>query len=154
MANCQLPPPDAIICTCTGNSAANWRVFLMTSPPLLNYSLAWPDRFFFPPTITQKRKKKRSGHVRLTDLNKKDAAIQAATLKTLMGKECRQIMSRLDLNDTDKKKPDKIIEKLLVRRVFRPSTERSLREIFAPLCSTTTEQNCGSVYHPPSPPSQ
>jgi len=82
MANCQLPPPDAMICT--GNSAANWRVF----------------------------KEAFNDFATTTELNKKDAAIQAATLKTLMGKECRQILSRLDLNDTDKKKPDKIIEKL------------------------------------------
>jgi len=38
--------------------------------------------------------------------------MQAATLKTVMGKECRQILSQLELSDADKKKPTKLLEKL------------------------------------------
>ena len=82
MANCQLPPQDAMVCT--GNTAANWRVF----------------------------KEAYNDFATATKLTGKDESIQAATLKTVMGKECRQILSRLNISDTDKKKPDKILEKL------------------------------------------
>ena len=46
------------------------------------------------------------------ELTNKDDEIQAVTLKTVMGKECRQILSRLELSNADKKKLNKIIEKL------------------------------------------
>jgi len=82
MANCQLPPPDAMICM--GNVATNWRIF----------------------------KEAYNDFATATELTGKDAAIQAATLKTVMGKECREILTRLELSDVDKKKPDKILEKL------------------------------------------
>ena len=82
MANCQLPPPDVMVCT--GNAAANWKVFKEAY-----------DEF-----------------ATATELTGKGEEIQAATLKTVMGKECQQILSHLDLNDEDKKKPNKILEKL------------------------------------------
>ena len=47
-----------------------------------------------------------------TQLTTKDDKIQAATLKTVMGKECRKILSRLELSNKDKKKPSKILKKL------------------------------------------
>ena len=82
MANCQLPPPDAMVCT--GSVAENWKVF----------------------------KEAYNDFATATQLTKKDDKIQAATLKTVMGKECRQILSRLELSNEDKKKPSKILEKL------------------------------------------
>ena len=54
-----------------------------------------------------------------TELTNKDDVIQAATLKTVMGKECQQILSRLELSNDDKKKPNKILEKL--EEYFAPS---------------------------------
>ena len=82
MANCQLPPPDPMVCA--GNVAANWKAF----------------------------KEAFNDFATATELTAKDDAIQAATLKTVMGRECRQILSRLELTDEDKKKPNKILEKL------------------------------------------
>ena len=58
MANCQLPPPNAMVCT--GSVAENWKLF----------EEAYND-FAMP-----------------TQLTTKDNKIQAATLKTVMGKEC------------------------------------------------------------------
>jgi len=69
---------------CAGNTAANWKVF----------------------------KEAYSDFATATELTGKGEEIQAATLKTVMGKECRQILSRLDLAEEDKKKPKKILEKL------------------------------------------
>ena len=43
---------------------------------------------------------------------REDKLIQAATLKTVMGKECRQILSRLELTNADKEIPSKIFKKL------------------------------------------
>ena len=82
MANCQLPPPDPMVCA--GNVAANWKAF----------------------------KEAFNDFATATELTAKDDAIQAATLKTVMGRECRQILSRLELTDEDKKKSNKILEKL------------------------------------------
>ena len=59
MANCQLPPADAMVCT--GNVAANWKVF----------------------------KEAYNDFATVTELTAKDDEIQAAMLKTVMGKECR-----------------------------------------------------------------
>ena len=76
--------PDALICT--GFAAANWKV----------YKEAYND---FATTTEQ------------TDKGKE---IQTATLKMAMGRECRQILSCLDLNNEDNKKPNnsnKILEK-------------------------------------------
>ena len=82
MATYQLPPPDPIVCT--GDVATNWKVF----------KEAYED------------------YATATELTTKEETIQAATLKTVMGKECRQILSRLELSEGDKKKPSKILEKL------------------------------------------
>ena len=82
MANCQLPPPEVMVCT--GNTAVNWKVF----------KEAYED------------------FATATELIAKDDEIQAATLKTIMGKECRQTLSRLELSNADKKRPSKILEKL------------------------------------------
>ena len=82
MASCQLPPPDAMVCT--GSVATNWKIF----------------------------KEAYNDFATATELTNKDDEIQAATLKTVMGKECRQILSRLELSNADKKKPNKILEKL------------------------------------------
>ena len=62
----------------TGNAAVNWRVF----------------------------KEAYTDFATATELTGKEEGIQAATLKTVMGKEYRQILSRLDLSDTDKKEPE------------------------------------------------
>ena len=82
MATYQLPPPDPMVCT--GDVAMNWKVF----------KEAYED------------------YATATELTTKEETIQAATLKTVMGKECRQILSRLELSEGDKKKPSKILEKL------------------------------------------
>ena len=82
MANCQLPPPDVMVCT--GSVAENWKIF----------------------------KEAYNDFATATQLTIKDNKIQAAMLKTVMGKECRQILSCLELSNEDKKKPSKILEKL------------------------------------------
>ena len=69
---------------CTGSVATNWKIF----------------------------KEAYNDFATATELTNKDDEIQAATLKTVMGKECRQILSRLELSNADKKKPNKILEKL------------------------------------------
>ena len=56
-----------------------------------------------------------------TELTNRDDVIQAATLKTIMGKECWQILSRLELSNNDKKKPNKILKKL--EEYFVPSRD-------------------------------
>jgi len=48
----------------------------------------------------------------MTELTGKGEEIQAATLKTMMGKECRQILSRLDLSEEDREKLINILDKL------------------------------------------
>ena len=107
MANCQLPPPDAMVCT--GNTAENWRVF----------------------------KEAYNDFATATELTGKAESIQAAKLKIVMGKVCRQILSRLDISDTDKK-PEKILEKL--EEYFAP-TQNVLYERYLSLHPTTTERN-------------
>ena len=59
---------------CTGDVATNWKQFREAFD---DYSIA-------------------------TQLAEKSAEIQAATLKTIMGKECRQILLRLQLTDDEK----------------------------------------------------
>ena len=63
MANCQLPPPNPIVCP--GNLSENWKAF---KEAFNDFAIA-------------------------TQLTDKDEPIQATTLKTVMGKECRQILS-------------------------------------------------------------
>ena len=54
---------------------------------------------------------------------KKTKSIQVATLNTVMGKECRQILGRLELTNDKAKDPAVVIEKL--QSYFEP-----LRNIF------------------------
>ena len=82
MANYHLPPPEPMVCT--GDVATNWKIF---QEAFADYSTA-------------------------TELTKKDAEVQAATLKTVMGRECRQILSRLELTDAEKKDTTAILDKL------------------------------------------
>ena len=76
-------PPEAMIYT--GDIATNWKDFKETYK---DYAIG-------------------------TELSSKDDTIQTAMLKTIMGKECCQILSRLEFSEGDKKKPSKILEKLL-----------------------------------------
>ena len=69
---------------CTGDVVMNWKVF----------KEAYED------------------YATATKLTSKDDTIQAATLKTVMGKGCHQILSHLELSEGDKKKPSKILERL------------------------------------------
>ena len=82
MATYYLPPPEPMVCT--GDVAANWQVF---KEAFTDYATA-------------------------TQLTEKEATIQAATLKTIMGKECRQILSRLELTEADQKDTAIILDKL------------------------------------------
>ena len=112
MANCQLPPPDMMVCT--GNMAENWKVL----------------------------KKAYADFAMATELTNKDDAIQAATLKTVMRKECKQILSHLELSNDDKKKLNKILEKL--EEYFSPSRnvlyERYLFHSAQQQCNETVDQ--------------
>ena len=72
-----------------------------------------------------------------------EEGIQAATLKTVMGKECRQILSRLDLSDADKKKPGTFLEKL--EESFAP-TRNVLYERYS--CPTASERDYRPVHYP------
>ena len=80
--NCQLPYPDTMVYT--ENMEANWKAF--------------EDAYNNFATTTQ--------------LTMKDNKIQAVTLKTVLGTECQQILSHLELNNAEKNKPTKILEKL------------------------------------------
>ena len=82
MANYHLPLPEPMVCT--GDVASNWKIF---TEAFADYSTA-------------------------TELTKKAAEVQAATLKTVMGKDCRQILSRLELTEEEKKDTAAILAKL------------------------------------------
>lgn len=47
-----------------------------------------------------------------TELTKKDTEVQAATLKTVMGKDCRQTLTRLELMEEENKDTAVILAKL------------------------------------------
>ena len=53
------------------------------------------------------------------ELTKKDAEVQAATLKTVMGKDCRQILTRLELTEEENKNAATILSKL--KAYFAPT---------------------------------
>ena len=89
MATCQLPAPGPM--QCTGNIATNWKSF---KEAYIDYTTA-------------------------IELNKKAKSIQVATLKSVMGKECRQMLARLELNDDEAQDPAVVIEKLEL--YFEPS---------------------------------
>ena len=82
MAAYQLPPPDPM--NCNGDVATNWKVF---RDAYEDYAVA-------------------------AELSGKDQAVQAATLKTVMGKECKQILNRLGLTTAELKQTDAILTKL------------------------------------------
>jgi len=82
MAAYQLPPPDPM--NCNGDVATNWKVFRD----------AYED------------------YVIAAELSTKEPVVQAATLKTIMGKECKQILNRLGLTAAELKKTDTILTKL------------------------------------------
>ena len=82
MATHNLPGPEPIVCT--GDVAMNRKLF---QEAFDDYSIA-------------------------TQLPEKSTEIQAATLKTIMDKECRQILSCLQLTDDEKKSTKDIHDKL------------------------------------------
>ena len=51
-------------------------------------------------------------------LKEKDAAVRVATLRTAMGRDCRQTLKQLELSEDDSKEPDAILESL--ERYFKP----------------------------------
>jgi len=81
-ANYQLPPPEAMICT--SDVVTNWKDFKVAYE---DYAIA-------------------------TELTSKEDAIQARMLETVMGKDYRQILSRLGLTEVDMKKSSEILDKL------------------------------------------
>jgi len=96
MAAYNLLVPDAMVCTgdastTTGDASTNWKIF----------KEAYKD------------------YATAIELKKKEKAIQAATLKTIMGKECRQILARLELSDADAKDPAVVLAKL--EAYFKPA---------------------------------
>lgn len=82
MAAYHLPPPEPM--NCHGDVATNWKVF---RDAYEDYAVA-------------------------AELTGKDAPIQAATLKTVMGKECKQILNRLGLTGEELKSSSTILAKL------------------------------------------
>jgi len=70
-----------------------------------------------------------------TGLAKKDAEVQAATLKTVKGKECRQILLCLELTEAEKKDMAAILDKL---QIYFASTRNILYEQY--LFHTTEQQ--------------
>ena len=54
----------------------------------------------------------------VTKLDKKSNEIQVATLKSVMGQDCKQVLKRLELTVEELKNPETILEKL--QRHFSP----------------------------------
>lgn len=82
MASFQIPPPSPMICR--GNTELNWQ----------NFEEAWTD------------------YCVATELENKDAKIQVATLKTVMGQDCRTVLTGLKLSQDDRKVVIKILDSL------------------------------------------
>ena len=82
MAGHQLPVPDLM--QCTGDVSTHWKVFWEA---YTDYTMA-------------------------TELGKKEKAVQAATLKTVMGKKCRQILGRMELSREEMNDEEIILTKL------------------------------------------
>ena len=80
MATYQIPPPEPMVCT--GSLSQNWKTF----------QEAYDD------------------YVIATCLAEKDTKVQAAALKSMMGKECREILARLQLTEDEMKTPKAITE--------------------------------------------
>ena len=79
MAMYQLPPPEQM--KCSGDSAHNWKIFRES---FTDYATA-------------------------TELTKKSDEIQVATLKAVMGTECKQVLKRLSLTPEELAKPSTIL---------------------------------------------
>ena len=82
MATYQIPAQEPICCT--SEIANNWK----------NFCEAFED------------------YATATELAKKDAAVQVSALKSVMGKECKQILNRLELTDDDLKETKTVMLKL------------------------------------------
>ena len=82
MAAYQILPPDPM--NCNGDVATNWKVFRD----------AYED------------------YATAAELSGKEPAVQAATLKTIMGKQCKQILNRLGLTTEELQSTDSILTKL------------------------------------------
>ena len=80
MATYQIPAPEQM--NCSGDLPTNWKIFRE----------AYED------------------YLVATGLDKKDKNIQVATLKSLMGTECKKILKRLQLTDDDMKDPKIILD--------------------------------------------
>ena len=82
MATYQIPPPAPM--ECNGDVATNWKIFR--------------DAYKDYATAAQ--------------LSDKGEEVQAATLKTIMGKECKQILNHLGLTTEELKESSTILDKL------------------------------------------
>ena len=82
MALYPILPPKPV--NCSGDVASNWKVF---REAYKDYAVA-------------------------TQLTEKAASVQVATLKSLMGTECKQVLKRLNLIEEELKTTDTILTKL------------------------------------------
>ena len=82
MATYEIPTPEQT--NCCGDLPTNWKMFRE----------AYEDCLV------------------ATGLDKKDKKIQVATLKTLMGTECKKILKRLQLTEADMEDPQTILDAL------------------------------------------
>ena len=82
MATYQIPAPERM--NCNGDISTNWKTF---REAYHDYLIA-------------------------TGLDQKDKKIQIATLKSLMGTECKKILKRLQLSTEDMKDPKISLDKL------------------------------------------
>jgi len=82
MAKYQIPVPEQM--NCNGNIPTNWKTFRE----------AYED------------------YLIATGLDKKDKVIEAATLKSLVGTECKKILKRLQLSEEEMKDPKTMLDKL------------------------------------------
>ena len=112
MVNCKLPLPDPMVCA--GNVAVNWKAF---KEAYTNFATA-------------------------TQLTDKDDKIQAATLKMVMGRECRQILShqrRQEKANEDSRK---------VGGIYCAYSEHFVQTILDSLGSAAAKRDCGPVHYP------
>ena len=82
MATYQIPSPDQM--NCNGYIATNWKTF----------------------------RESYEDYIVAAGLDQKDKIIQVATLKSLMGIECKKILKRLQLSEDEMKDPKTILDKL------------------------------------------
>ena len=103
--NLSNPGPEHI--NCNGDVSTNWKIFRE----------AYED------------------YLIATGLDKKDKAIQVATLKSLMGTECKKILKRLQLSADEMKGPELILGKLEAHVVS--GKKHTLRAIYISQHGTT-----------------